>query len=179
MTPRQMAAVSVAYECRKNKVIRRIDEIAVAFRLSVSVFWKAYFRFETYIKEQAAKRQLQKPQVAAAAVVFRSKTQDHTLRLCNQLGFSMKSSLVAEQIAPHVEEQLEGRPPTTLAATVVYIVSILSVEKSDNVSLASICKLIDISPGTVKKAFALVKPFIDSYLPSNWVHRDIQCLPKA
>jgi transcription initiation factor TFIIIB Brf1 subunit/transcription initiation factor TFIIB len=51
-----MAAVSVAYECRKNKIIRRIDEIAVAFRLSVSVFWKAYFRFETCIKEQAAKR---------------------------------------------------------------------------------------------------------------------------
>lgn len=94
--------------------------------------------------------------------------EDLVGRFCSHLGMSPTIATSAQLIAKNLKDVgvLEGRSPTTIAATVIYFTSLIFDQK---LTLAKISEKTGVSEGTIKSSFKLMNASKLKLVDPNWI----------
>lgn len=89
-------------------------------------------------------------------------------RFCSHLGLSPQVASSAQTIAKNLKDVgvLEGRSPTTIAATVIYFTCLLF---NQNLSLNKISEKTGVSEGTIKSSYKLMHTERARIVESSWI----------
>lgn len=94
--------------------------------------------------------------------------EDLVGRFCSHLGLSPQIASSAQTIAKNLKTVgvLEGRSPTTIAATVIYFTS---VAFDQNLTLAKISEKTGVSEGTIKSSYKLMHAERSKLIDPSWI----------
>lgn len=94
--------------------------------------------------------------------------EDLVGRFCSHLGLSPQVASSAQTIAKYLKEVgvLEGRSPTTIAATVIYFTSLVFDQK---LTLSKISEKTGVSEGTIKSSFKLMVVEKHKLVDPTWI----------
>lgn len=94
--------------------------------------------------------------------------EDLVGRFCSHLGLSPQVASSAQIIAKYLKDVgvLEGRSPTTIAATVIYFTSLIFDQK---LSLTKISEKTGVSEGTIKSSFKLMVSEKTKLVDPSWI----------
>lgn len=175
-------AASIFIGCRKAKVARTFKEIWALTNVPKKGFWKVFCIMNNIIREKNEAN----PQSAAYysqdnIQTTQTSAEDLIRRFCSHLGLSSQVTNGAKYIARRSKDVgvLAGRSPTTIAATVIYMASLVfGVELPPS----KISDKTGVSDGTIKTSYKYLFEEKDKLMGPYWIETgkvSLENFPKA
>lgn len=144
-----MKANCLLHACKKHKFTRSVAEIAESFGITTHDIQRTSDMFREVIKDNEVKF------IQASDLVTRLF---NTLKLSDDTKRRLKMKAIKMCETIQESDELVGKTPKTIAATVVYVVT------SDfGVSMSDVCSACDVSSPTIKKIEILVRQVLKTH----------------
>ncbi|VEU21853.1 DEKNAAC102852 [Brettanomyces naardenensis] len=161
-------AAAIFLGCRKASVPRSFKEIWALTNVPRKEIGKTFKIINQIIRKKNAEQggliTYQNDNIATT----QTNPEDLVGRFCSHLGLKPQLTSSARHIARKLREVgvLEGRSPTTIAATVIYFTTILF---SQQIPLQKISEKTGVSEGTIKSSYKHLCTARDELIDPTWV----------
>ncbi|ODV84523.1 hypothetical protein CANARDRAFT_29061 [[Candida] arabinofermentans NRRL YB-2248] len=167
--------------CRKASVPRSFKEIWALTNVPKKEIGKVFKIINQIIQkkneEQGGLITYQNDTIATT----QTNPEDLVGRFCSHLGLTPQITSSAQHIARRLKEVgvLEGRSPTTIAATVIYFTTAVFKQQ---VTLGKISEKTGVSEGTIKASYKHLYAAKEKLVDSSWIESgkiDLENVPKS
>ncbi|OBA21539.1 cyclin-like protein [Metschnikowia bicuspidata var. bicuspidata NRRL YB-4993] len=160
-------AAAIFIGCRNSKVARSFKEIWALTNVPKTEIGRVFKIAILVIKEKNATNPSAYSLMEDSEQTTQTSAEDLIRRFCSRLGIKNDVTNAAEHIARKCKENgtLAGRSPITVAATVIYMASL--VFKSE-VSPSKIASNTGVSEGTIKTSYRVLFESRDKLLDPSW-----------
>lgn len=161
-------AAAIFLGCRKASVPRSFKEIWALTNVPRKEIGKVFKLMNTIIQQKDAELGGAITRQNNAIATTQTNPEDLVGRFCSHLGLDNSFSSSSQLIARKLREVgvLEGRSPTTIAATVIYFSVIIFKE---TLSLAKISESTGVSEGTIKSSFKIMIGSTSKLVEQSWI----------
>lgn len=161
-------AAAIFFGCRKAKVARTFKEIWALTNVPKKEIGKVFKLMLEVIKEKNETNPGAYSLIKDSEQTTQTSAEDLIRRFCSHLGLSNDITNAAEHIARKCKESgiLAGRSPITIAATVIYMASLIF---GADVSPSKIANRTGVSDGTIKTSFKVMYEDKDKLMDQSWV----------
>ncbi|KAI5966262.1 SUA7 [Candida pseudojiufengensis] len=162
-------AASIFIGCRKAKVARSFKEIWALTNVPRKEIGKVFRIMDKIIREKNAANPQQAAYYSQDNIqTTQTSAEDLIRRFCSHLGLNTQITNAAEYIARRCKEVgvLAGRSPTTIAATVIYMASMVF---GVDLAPSKISDKTGVSDGTIKTSYKYMYEEKDKLIDPYWV----------
>ncbi|GMM27645.1 transcription factor TFIIB [Martiniozyma asiatica (nom. inval.)] len=161
-------AASIFLGCRKASVPRSFKEIWALTGVSRKEIGKVFKVMNSIIQKKDLEQGGAITRLNNTMSTTQTNPEDLVGRFCSHLGLDPTFSSSAQNIAKNlrVEGVLEGRSPTTIAATVIYF-AVIIFDKQLN--LSKISESTGVSEGTIKSSFKIMCQAKEKLVDQAWI----------
>lgn len=161
-------AAAIFIGCRKAKVARTFKEIWALTNVPKKEIGKVFKIMRLVIQERNDTNPGAYSMIEDSEQTTQTSAEDLIRRFCSHLGLKNEITNAAEQIARKCKDLgiLAGRSPITIAATVIYMASILF---GAEVSPAKIANKTGVSDGTIKTSFKVMYEDREKFIEPAWI----------
>lgn len=171
-------AAAIFIGCRKAKVARTFKEIWALTNVPKKEIGKVFKIMRLVIQEKNETNPNAYSLIKDSEQTTQTSAEDLIRRFCSHLGLSNEITNAAEHIARKCKGSgiLAGRSPITIAATVIYMASLIF---GSEVSPSKIANKTGVSDGTIKTSYKVLYEQRDKLIDSSWMETGkLEILPK-
>ncbi|KAF7999472.1 hypothetical protein HF325_006148 [Metschnikowia pulcherrima] len=171
-------AAAIFIGCRKAKVARTFKEIWALTNVPKKEIGKVFKIMRLVIQEKNETNPNAYSLIKDSEQTTQTSAEDLIRRFCSHLGLSNEITNAAEHIARKCKGSgiLAGRSPITIAATVIYMASLIF---GSEVSPSKIANKTGVSDGTIKTSYKVLYEQRDKLIDSSWMETGkLESLPK-
>lgn len=164
-------AASIFIGCRKAKVPRTFKEIWALTKVPRKEIGKVFKLMDRIIREKNATNPGAFALVEDNIQTTQTSAEDLIRRYCSHLGLGTQIINASEYIARKAKELgvLAGRSPTTIAATVIYMATIIF---GADLQTSKISDKTGVSEGTIKTSYRVILERKDELINPAWKDAD-------
>lgn len=161
-------AAAIFIGCRKAKVARTFKEIWALTNVPKKEIGKVFKIMRAVIQKKNETNPGAYSMIEDSEQTTQTSAEDLIRRFCSHLGLPNEVTNAAEHIARKCRDSgiLAGRSPITIAATVIYMSSLIF---GADVSPSKIANKTGVSDGTIKTSFKVMYEDRDKLIDPNWV----------
>lgn len=161
-------AAAIFLGCRKARFPRTFKEIWALTNVPKKEIGKVFKLMLRIIHEKNQLNPNSYSSIEESEQTTQTSAEDLIRRFCSHLGLSNEVTNGAEYIAAKCKESgiLAGRSPITIAATVIYMASLLF---GAEITPAKIASKTGVSDGTIKTSFKLMYEVKNSLVDPGWI----------
>lgn len=161
-------AAAIFIGCRKAKVARTFKEIWALTNVPKKEIGKVFKIIKRVIQEKDETNPGAYSLIKDSEQTTQTSAEDLIRRFCSHLGLSNEVTNAAEYIARRCKESgiLAGRSPITIAATVIYMTSLLF---GAEVTPSKIANKTGVSDGTIKTSLKVMYEDREKLIDPSWV----------
>lgn len=163
-------AAAIFMGCRKAKVARTFKEIWALTNVPKKEIGKVFKIMHRIIQNKNDNSPTSYSIIKDSEQTTQTSAEDLIRRFCSHLGLSNEVTNAAEHIARKCKESgiLAGRSPITIAATVIYMASLIF---DADVTPTKIANKTGVSDGTIKTSFKVMYEDKDKLIDPNWANK--------
>ncbi|KAG7807566.1 hypothetical protein KL921_004324 [Ogataea angusta] len=161
-------AASIFFGCRKADVPRTYNEIWALTNVPKKDIGKVFKIIKQIIQRKDAEQDGLITRRNNNISTTQTNPEDLVGRFCSHLGLSPQITTSAQHIARTLKELgvLEGRSPTTIAATVIYFATAIFKQQ---IPLSRISEKTGVSEGTIKSSYVHMSASRDKLVDQSWI----------
>lgn len=163
-------AAAIFMGCRKAKVARTFKEIWALTNVPKKEIGKVFKIMHRIIQSKNDNNPGAYSNIKDSEQTTQTSAEDLIRRFCSHLGLSNEVTNAAEHIARKCKESgiLAGRSPITIAATVIYMASLIF---DADVTPTKIANKTGVSDGTIKTSFKVMYEDKDKLIDPSWANK--------
>lgn len=163
-------AAAIFMGCRKAKVARTFKEIWALTNVPKKEIGKVFKLMHRVIQSKNDNNPGAYSIIRDSEQTTQTSAEDLIRRFCSHLGLSNEVTNAAEHIARKCKESgiLAGRSPITIAATVIYMASLIF---EADISPTKIANRTGVSDGTIKTSFKVMYEDRDRLIDPSWANK--------
>lgn len=163
-------AAAIFMGCRKAKVARTFKEIWALTNVPKKEIGKVFKIMHRIIQNKNDNNPNAYSIIKDSEQTTQTSAEDLIRRFCSHLGLSNEVTNAAEHIARKCKESgiLAGRSPITIAATVIYMASLIF---DADVTPTKIANKTGVSDGTIKTSFKVMYEDRDKLIDPSWANK--------
>lgn len=163
-------AAAIFMGCRKAKVARTFKEIWALTNVPKKEIGKVFKIMHRIIQSKNDNNPGAYSNIKDSEQTTQTSAEDLIRRFCSHLGLSNEVTNAAEHIARKCKESgiLAGRSPITIAATVIYMASLIF---DADVTPTKIANKTGVSDGTIKTSFKVMYEDRDKLIDPSWANK--------
>lgn len=163
-------AAAIFMGCRKAKVARTFKEIWALTNVPKKEIGKVFKIMHRIIQNKNDNNPGAYSNIKDSEQTTQTSAEDLIRRFCSHLGLKNEVTNAAEHIARKCKESgiLAGRSPITIAATVIYMASLIF---DADVSPTKIANKTGVSDGTIKTSFKVMYEDRDKLIDPSWANK--------
>lgn len=161
-------AAAIFIGCRKAKVARSFKEIWALTNVPKKEIGKVFKIMNKIIQVKSAANPGAYAIVADNEQTVQTSAEDLIRRFCSHLGLTTAITNGAEMIARQCRDEgiLQGRSPMTIAATVIYMTTLVFGQE---MTPSKIAEKTGVSDGTIKTSFKVMAEYKDQLIPQELI----------
>lgn len=161
-------AAAIFIGCRKANVARTFKEIWALTNVPKKEIGKVFKVMKLVIQEKNESNPNAYSLIKDSEQTTQTSAEDLIRRFCSHLGLNNEVTNAAEFIARRCKESgiLAGRSPITIAATVIYMASLIF---GADVTPSKIASKTGVSDGTIKTSYKVMYEEKDKLIDPSWV----------